>query len=50
MVEAATVRRLLEQIEQRLLRLEQTSGTSLEDYLQDDDLQDIVERSAWPAS
>lgn len=45
MVEAATVRRLLETIEQRLSRLTQEAGTPLEEYLDDDDLQDIVERN-----
>lgn len=45
MVEAATVRRLLETIEQRLSRLARAAGTPLEEYLDDDDLQDIVERN-----
>lgn len=45
MVEAATVRRLLEIIEQRLSRLEEAAGTPLERYLEDDDLQDVVERN-----
>lgn len=45
MVEAGTVRRLLETVEQRLSRLERAAGTSLGDYLTDPDLQDIVERN-----
>lgn len=45
MVEAATVRRLLETIEQRLSRLARAAGTPLEEYLDDDDLQDVVERN-----
>lgn len=45
MVEAGTVRRLLETIEQRLSRLERAAGTSLDEYLDDPDLQDIVERN-----
>ena len=45
MVEEATVRRLLETIEQRLSRLERTADVPLEDYLEDRDLQDIVERN-----
>lgn len=45
MVEAATVRRLLETIEQRLSRLTQEAATPLGAYLEDDDLQDIVERN-----
>jgi uncharacterized protein YutE (UPF0331/DUF86 family) len=44
-VEAATVRRLLETIEQRLARLEQAAGTPLDAYQNDQDLQDIVERN-----
>lgn len=44
-VEEATVRRLLETVEQRLSRLERASGVSLDDYLDDDDLQDVVERN-----
>lgn len=43
-VEAATVRRLLETIEQRLSRLARPAGVPLEDYLEDGDLQAIVER------
>ncbi len=45
MVEAATVRRLLETIEQRLSRLERAAESSLEEYLNDPDLRDIVERN-----
>lgn len=45
MVEAATVRRLLETIEQRLSRLKAAAGTPFEDYESDADLQDIVERN-----
>lgn len=45
MAEPATVRRLLETIEQRLSRLSRAGGVPLEDYLDDDDLRDIVERS-----
>lgn len=45
MVEAATVRRLLEAIEQRLSRLARAADAPLERYLDDDDLQDIVERN-----
>ena len=45
MVEEATVRRLLETIEQRLSRLERTAAVPLEDYLEDQDQQDIVERN-----
>ena len=45
MVEAATVRRLLETVEQRLSRLQRAAGTPLERYLDDYDLQDIVERN-----
>ena len=45
MVEEGTVRRLLEVIEQRLLRLTEASGVSLVDYAGDHDLQDIVERN-----
>jgi uncharacterized protein YutE (UPF0331/DUF86 family) len=44
-VEAGTVRRLLETIEHRLSRLEQAAGTPFEDYERDADLQDIVERN-----
>jgi len=44
-VEAGTVRRLLEIIERRLARLEQAAGVSLEAYEEDPDLQDIVERN-----
>jgi uncharacterized protein YutE (UPF0331/DUF86 family) len=44
-VEEGTVRRLLEVIEQRLLRLTEASGVSLVDYAGDHDLQDIVERN-----
>jgi uncharacterized protein YutE (UPF0331/DUF86 family) len=44
-VEAGTVRRLLETIEQRLARLERAAGTPFEDYDSDRDLQDIVERN-----
>lgn len=45
MVEAGTVRRLLETIEQRLHRLIQARGISVEEYVADPDLQDIVERN-----
>ena len=46
MVEAATVDRRLETIEERRLsRLEETSYAALEDYLDDRDLQDVVERN-----
>lgn len=45
MVEAATVDRLLEQIERRLARLEEASGVPLDRYRSDRDLQDIVERN-----
>lgn len=45
MVEGETVRSLLETIERRLARLEGASRASLEDYLRDRDLQDIVERN-----
>lgn len=44
MVEAETVRSLLDSIERRVTRLEEASETPLEDYLADFDLQDIVER------
>lgn len=45
MVEATTVRRLLETLEERLSRLQRATGTPLERYLDDPDLQDIVERN-----
>lgn len=45
MVEPATVRRLLETIELRLIRLEEARAASLEAYLASRDLQDIVERN-----
>lgn len=45
MVEPATVRRLLETIEQRMSRLTRAADVSLEGYMDDDDLQDIVERN-----
>lgn len=45
MVEKETVRSLLDTIERRLARLERASDTPLEDYLEDRDLQDIVERN-----
>lgn len=45
MVEAATVDRLLETIERRLARLEDASGIALDDYRDDRDLQDVVERN-----
>lgn len=45
MVEAGTVRRLLETIEQRLARVQREAETPLEVYLEDPDLQDIVERN-----
>jgi len=44
-VEAATVDRLLETIERRLARLEEASDVALEDYRDDRDLQDVVERN-----
>jgi uncharacterized protein YutE (UPF0331/DUF86 family) len=44
-VEAGTVRRLLEIIEARTARLEKVAGTPREDYLGNPDLQDIVERN-----
>lgn len=45
MVEAATVRSLLQVIEARLARLEEVATVPLEDYRGDRDLQDIVERN-----
>lgn len=45
MVEATTVRRLLEIVEQRLARLESTAAVPIEVYRSDPDLQDIVERN-----
>ncbi|HUH12547.1 MAG TPA: DUF86 domain-containing protein [Longimicrobiales bacterium] len=45
MVEADTVRRLLEGIEQRLTRLEARRGITLAAYAADPDVQDIVERN-----
>lgn len=45
MVERETVRSLLETIERRLGRLRRASETSLEAYLDDSDLQDVVERN-----
>lgn len=45
MVEEATVRRLLEIIELRLRRLGEAAEVPLEAYLEDRDLQDIVERN-----
>lgn len=45
MVEPATVRRLLETIEQRLSRLSRAADVPLERYLEDEDLRDIVERN-----
>jgi uncharacterized protein YutE (UPF0331/DUF86 family) len=44
-VEEATVRRLLEIIELRLRRLGEAAEVPLEVYLEDRDLQDIVERN-----
>jgi uncharacterized protein YutE (UPF0331/DUF86 family) len=44
-VEEGTVRRLLEVIEQRLVRLTQASDVSFDQYQRDLDLQDIVERN-----
>lgn len=45
MVEPATVRRLVETIEQRLLRLESARATPLPLYIEDPDLQAVVERN-----
>lgn len=45
MVEQETVRKLLETIEARLERLEKASDTSMAEYREDSDLQDIVERN-----
>lgn len=45
MVEPATVRRLLETIEQRLSRLQRLAPVTLQDYRDDRDLQDIAERN-----
>jgi hypothetical protein len=48
-VEAGTVRRLLETIEQRLSRLEQATGTPLEVYENDADLQDVINERVYAA-
>lgn len=45
MVEPGTVRKLLEVIEKRLLRLEGVAGISFEDYQSDPGIQDRVERN-----
>lgn len=45
MVEAETVRRLLDTIERRVARLEEAADVPLEAYLADSDLQDVVERN-----
>lgn len=45
MVEAATVSRLLETIERRLVRLDEAAAVPLETYRNDSDLQDVVERN-----
>lgn len=45
MVERETVRSLLDTIERRLGRLEEAADTPLERYVDDRDLQDIVERN-----
>lgn len=45
MVESETVRSLLDTVERRVGRLERASDVPLEEYLDDRDLQDIVERN-----
>lgn len=45
MVEAETVRRLLETVEQRLIRLQELSQIPLEQYVHDYTLQDRTERN-----
>lgn len=45
MVESDTVRSLLDTIERRVARLQRAAGTDLDDYMDDPDLQDIVERN-----
>lgn len=45
MVERETVRSLLDTIERRLNRLQEASDLSIDDYVEDQDVQDIVERN-----
>lgn len=45
MVERETVRSLLDTVERRLGRLERASDVPVDDFVEDQDLQDIVERN-----